>query len=146
MDEPASAAGGEKYDGVAPGPESRNPLPRAKTQPPHLIWTGFQMADQRSRVFIQTTRALEYEITAPVTGKTGGGATLSVFLRNCRIHLKNNSRKLDTSFFPSPVRGVRVLPRRKDVELRISLKDPVSPTPSVQVGPDGTHFLVLEFP
>jgi hypothetical protein len=36
--------------------------------------------------------------------------------------------------------------RHKDVELRIDLKEAASPTPRTEAGPDGTQFLVLEFP
>jgi hypothetical protein len=60
--------------------------------------------------------------------------------------MRNNQRNLDTRFFATPVQGVSARQRRKDVELRIVLKEPSSPTPRTEPGPDGTQFLVLDFP
>jgi len=135
----------EKYVGVVPGAETKNPLPAPHKGPPALIWSGFQMAPQGSRVFFQTTAAVEYEVKTADAAK-GKSPTVSVFLKNCRIHLKNNRRNLDTRYFATPVRGVTATQRRKDVELRITLKEPASGTPRTEPGPDGTQFLVLEFP
>jgi hypothetical protein len=53
---------------------------------------------------------------------------------------------LDTRFFATPVAKVVARQRRKDVELVISLKEDALPEPRNEVGPDGTHFLVLQFP
>jgi hypothetical protein len=78
--------------------------------------------------------------------KHGGQHRLSVWLRNCRIHLKNNQRNLDTRFFATPVLGVTAIQRQKDVELRIVLKEPATATPRTESGPAGTHFVVLQFP
>jgi len=141
---PPPAAGGEKYVGVAPGTDARNPLPRAKKAPPHLIWSGFKSGDgNASQLFFQTNLPVTFEV---VPSKSGNPKELSVFLRNCRIHLRNNRRNLDTRFFPTPVQGVTALQRHKDVELRIILKEPATPTPRTEPGPDGSQFLVLEFP
>ena len=140
------AIGGEKYVGVAPGTDAKNPLPKAKKAPPHLIWSGFQSGENGSRVFFQTNLPVTFELGKPGPGHDGKPGTLSVFLRNCRIHLRNNSRHLDTRFFPTPVEGVTAVQRRKDVELRISLKQPAAVAPHTEAGPDGTQFLVLDFP
>jgi hypothetical protein len=142
---PAAPAGAQKYVGVVPGAETRNPLPPAGKAPPHLIWTGFQVNESGSRVFFQTNMPVTFEVK-PADDRSGRKATLSVFLRNCRIHLANNRRNLDTRFFATPVSGVTAHQRRKDVELRITLKERASATPRSEAGPDGTHFLVLEFP
>ena len=40
------------------------------------------------------------------TAAAGRAPKLSVFLRNCRIHLKNNARRIDTRFFATPVEEV----------------------------------------
>jgi hypothetical protein len=145
LDEPAApGSGGEKYVGVVPGPDARNPLPRAKKAPPHLIWSGFKSGDGGgSQVFFQTNLPVTFEVVPASAGKP---REMSVFLRNCRIHLRNNRRNLDTRFFATPVQGVSARQRRKDVELRIALKEPTSPTPRTEAGPDGTQFLVLDFP
>jgi hypothetical protein len=130
------------YAGV-PGPEGRNPLPRPKSDPPRLVWTGFKMAGDRSELFLQTTRPITFEVTEATAGRA---PKLSVFLRNCRIHLKNNARRIDTRFFASSVEEVSARQRRKDVELMVTLEGAAAPTPRTEPGPDGTHFLVLSFP
>jgi hypothetical protein len=141
---PAPGAGGEKYVGVIPGGTTRNPLPPAKKAPPHLIWSGFKSGDGGgSQVFFQTNQPVTFEV---VPSKSGNAKEMSVFLRNCRIHMRNNGRNLDTRFFATPVQGVSARQRRKDVELRIALKEPSSPTPRTEPGPDGSQFLVLDFP
>ena len=135
-------AGAAPYKGLA-GPEARNPLPQPKTDPPRLIWTGFKMAGDRSEIFLQTTREVVHELG---TAKSGGPGSLTLLLRNCRIHLRNNARKIDTHFFPTPVESVSARQHHKDVELQIALKDAVVPEVRVQAGPDGTHFVVVSFP
>jgi hypothetical protein len=144
LDAPAAKPGGEKYVGVVPGASTHNPLPPAKKSPPHLIWSGFKTGEGGgSQVFFQTNQPVTFEV---VPDKGGGGKELSVFLRNCRIHMRNNQRNLDTRFFATPVQGVTARQRRKDVELRIALKEPSTPTPRTEPGPDGSQFLVLDFP
>jgi hypothetical protein len=143
-DGPAPGNGGEKYVGVVPGPDGRNPLPKAGKAPPHLIWSGFKSGDAgSSQVFFQTNLPVTFEV---VPASASRPKEMSVFLRNCRIHLRNNRRNLDTRFFATPVQGVSARQRRKDVELRIALKQPTTPTPRTEPGPDGTQFLVLDFP
>jgi hypothetical protein len=135
------------YHGVVPGPDARNPLPRPRSDPPRLIWTGFKMAGERSEIFLQTTRPVVHELS-PGAGKAAEGkpAPLSVLLRNCRIHMRNNARRIDTRFFATPVEGVSARQRRKDVELNIALKDSALPEIRIEPGPDGSQFLVLSFP
>jgi hypothetical protein len=135
-----------RYAGVVPGPEARNPLPKPPAQPTRLVWTGFKMVGDKSEVFLQTSRPVTYDISEGKADKGRGGPVLSVFLRNCRIHFKNNGRRLDTRFFATPVAGVAARQRRKDVELSIALKEAARPSSRLEPGPDGTQFLVLEFP
>jgi len=134
-----------KYGGVTPGTGASNPLPQPPASPPHLIWTGFQPTASGSRVFIQTTVPVEYEVKEGHVSK-GGHSTLTVLLRGCRIHMANNRRKLDTRAFPTPVQSISAKQRRNDVELLISLREPASATPGVEAGPNGTRFLVFDFP
>lgn len=145
LDEPAApGSGGEKYVGVVPSPSTRNPLPPAKKAPPHLIWSGFKTGEAgSSQVFFQTNLPVTFEVVPATANKP---KEMSVFLRNCRIHLRNNRRNLDTRFFATPVQGVSARQRHKDVELRIALKEPTTATPRTEPGPDGTQFLVLDFP
>jgi hypothetical protein len=127
-----------RYAGVVPG--GRNPLPAPPSEPTRLVWTGFQMAGEGGEVFLQTSRPVEYDLRPASKG------ALTVVLRNTRVHLTNNGRRLDTRYFASAVAGVAARQRRKDVEIVISLKDQAAPQPRTETGPDGTHFLVLRFP
>jgi hypothetical protein len=147
-DQGASAPAGEagaKYGGVTPGSNTSNPLPQSPQNPPHLIWTGFQPTATGSRVFFQTTVPVEFEVKEGRLSK-GGHSTLTVRLRGCRINLANNRRKLDTRAFPTPVQSVSAKQRGKDVELLITLREPASSTPGTEAGPNGTRFLVFDFP
>lgn len=137
---PAVRPGG--YAGVAPGQEGKNPLAPPRNDPPRLVWTGFKMAGEQSEIFLQTTRPVVYELGEP----KGASPRLSVFLRNCRIHLKNNGRRLDTRFFATTVEEVSARQRRRDVEIVVELETAASPAVRTEPGPDGTHFLVLTFP
>jgi hypothetical protein len=144
LEEPAPA-GSAVYKGLA-GPEARNPLPQPKSEPPRLVWTGFKMAGDRSEIFLQTTRPVVHDLGAPGKASASRPGSLSLLLRNCRIHLRNNARKIDTRFFATPVESVSARQRKKDVELQIALKDAAVPEIRVQEGPDGTHFVVVSFP
>jgi hypothetical protein len=142
--EPSGPPAG-KYGGVTPGSSTSNPLPQSPSSPPHLIWTGFQPTATGSRVFFQTTGPVEFEVKEGRMSKAGH-STLTVLLHGCRIHMANNRRKLDTRAFPTPVQSVSAKQRRKDVELLITLREPARSTPGTESGPNGTRFLVFEFP
>jgi hypothetical protein len=133
------------YAGVTPGRNSRNPLPSAPAGSPRLIWTGFQSTPTGSRVFLQTTSPITYDIQQTRASKSGH-SSLVVVLRNCRIHTANNQRRLDTRAFPTPVRGFIAKQKRRDVELRITLRERATATPTTEAGPDGTQFVLLDFP
>ena len=60
--------------------------------------------------------------------------------------MANNRRKIDTRFFASPVSGVSARQRGHDVEVRIALREVASAVPHSEAGPDGTQFVVLDFP
>lgn len=136
---------GGKYGGVTPEGKANNPLPQSPVSPPNLIWTGFQPTATGSRVFFQTTGPVEFEVKEGRESKAGH-STLTILLRGCRIHIANNRRKLDTRAFSTPVQSVSAKQRRKDVELVIALREPARSTPATEVGPNGTRFLVFEFP
>jgi hypothetical protein len=133
-----------RYAGLSLDPQARNPLPAPKDDPPRLMWTGFTPGTAGGEIFLQTTRQVAHDMS--VTTGAGGRPTLSVFLRNCRIHWKNNARRIDTSFFATPVDGIVARQKRKDVELSIRLKESVVPEVRTAPGPDGSQLLVLSFP
>lgn len=136
----SEATGGQKYDGVVPGATARNPLPSAPEGGSYLVWTGFQMTATGSQVFLQTTRQVELD------RGTSSRSTLTILLRACRIHMANNRRKIDTRFFATPVSSVSARQKGRDVEVRIALRENASVDPHNQAGPDGTQFVVLDFP
>jgi hypothetical protein len=141
---PLERAAGEstvqKYDGVVPSSTAKNPLPIAPQGGAYLVWTGFQMTSTGSQVFLQTTHPVEFD-----TGKSSKSA-VSIVLRGCRIHMANNRRKIDTRYFATPVSSVLAKQKGRDVDVRIALREPVSAEPRIQSGPDGTQFVVLDFP
>ncbi len=137
-DVPGSA--GHKYDGVGPGGDSKKPLPSAPQGGAYLVWTGFQMTPTGSEVFLQTTQQVSVE-----QGKAGKAA-LVIRLRDCRIHMANNRRKIDTRYFATPVSSVSAKQKGRDVEVHIALREAATVEPHNQAGPDGTQFLVLDFP
>jgi hypothetical protein len=141
----ASGPPGGKYGGVTPEGKANNPLPQAPASPPSLIWTGFQPTATGSRVFFQTTGLVEFEVKEGHLSKAGH-STLTVLLRGCRIFMANNRRKLDTRAFATPVQSISAKQRRKDVEVLITLREPASSTPGTEAGPNGTRFLVFDFP
>jgi hypothetical protein len=136
-DEPAN---NEKYEGVGADLARKNPLPPPKGTGPHLVWTGFRKADEGALVILQTSTATPFEV-GPASGKR-----VSVFLRGCRIHLDNNSRRLETRFFGTNVLSVQARQRKKDVEIIVTLKAPSVPTSRTEAGPDGSQNVVLAFP
>jgi hypothetical protein len=137
---------GQKYDGVFPGSAGKNPLPAApKGGGPYLEWTGFQMTASGSRVFLQTTQQVPFDINEGAAKKSGK-SLLAVLLRGCRIHMANNRRKIDTRFFATPVSGVSARQRGRDVEVRVALRERAEAVPHSETGPDGTQFVVLDFP
>ena len=127
---PTAPAGADEYIGVSPGSGNKNPLPKPESSAPQLVWTGFQPSETGGRVFLQTTMPVTY-------GVKEGGKQLVLTLHNCRVHLKNNERDLNTSFFDTPVAGIKTRQLRREVEVVISLKTAVSATPRVEDGPDG---------
>jgi hypothetical protein len=145
MQETPTPAASQKYDGVVPSPTTRNPLPAAPKVGAYLVWTGFQMTATGSRVFLQTTQTVPFAVDEGRANKAGR-STLLVRLEGCRIHMANNRRRIDTRYFASPVSSISARQRGRNVEVRIALREVASVTPHSEAGPDGTEFLVLDFP
>lgn len=142
---PPAAPPAQRYDGVVPGPAAKNPLPAAPKAGPYLVWTGFHMTPTGSQVFLQTTSAVQFDVAEGRAGK-GGKSTLVVRLEGCRIHMANNRRKIDTRYFATPVGGLSARQKGRNVEVRIALRETASAVSRVEPGPDGTQFVVLDFP
>ena len=145
MQQTPTPATPQKYDGVVPGSSAKNPLPAVPKVGSYLVWTGFQMTPTGSRVFLQTTQTVPFTVDEGRVGKSGK-STLSVRLEGCRIFMANNRRKIDTRYFASPVAGVSARQKGRNVEVRIAMREVASAVPHSEAGPDGTQFLVLDFP
>ena len=145
MEATPAPAGPQKYDGVVPGSTAKNPLPKIPKAGAHLVWTGFQMTPTGSRVFLQTTQAVQFALDEGRPGKKGK-SILSVRLPGCRIFMANNRRRIDTRYFATPVANVSARQKGHDVEVRIALREVASAVPHSEAGPDGTQFVVLDFP
>jgi hypothetical protein len=105
-----------------------------------VVWTGFQMTGEGSRVYLQASNDVEVSVQSEKSG-------LTVTVRNCRLHLRNGGRPLDTRFFQTPVTSVAVNQRKKDVLLHIGLKEAIADVvPHKETGPEGSQFWVLDFP
>jgi len=98
-----------------------------------------------SRVFLQTTQPVQFDLNEGAAKKSSH-STLAVLLRGCRIHMANNRRKIDTRFFATPVSGVSARQRGRDVEIRVVMRERAEAVPHSETGPDGTQFVVLDFP
>jgi hypothetical protein len=134
---PSPAAGAPGRFSVVPSAASAAPVPWPKGGPARLVWTGFQAAGGAARLFVQTTA----EVGLDVRHADGG---LVVTLRRCRVHMRNNSRRLDTRFFATPVQEVSVHQRGRDVRLEVAVKGAASPTPHREPGPNGTQFWIID--
>jgi len=145
MDAVPGSHGTEKYDGVVPGSNSKNPLPPAPSDRNYLVWTGFRMTDSGSQVFLQTTRQVTYETKEEKRGKSGNH-TLVILLRDCRIYMANNRRSIDTRYFATPVARVSARQRRANVEVRIVLREDAMASARTEEGSAGSQFLLFDFP
>jgi hypothetical protein len=141
----ALAAGvrADSYQGVAPGKANEPPRAGAvrKADTALLTWPGFQMLPNGgSRVFLQVSKDPRFEVREE-TGR------FVVLLESTRVHLRNNRRPLETRYFNTPVRRVRVERRDKKVAVVLELRGQAVPRVRTEPGPDGTfHFLYVEFP
>jgi hypothetical protein len=89
---------------------------------------------------------VQFDLNEGAAKKKSSHSTVAVLLRGCRIHMANNRRKIDTRFFATPVSGVSARQRGRDVEIRVALRERAEAVPHSETGPDGSQFVVLDFP
>ena len=130
--QPAERATGER-------PLVGTPMDWPKNGLARVVWTGFQMNGDGSRVFLQATRNVEVTATPTKDG-------LTVTVHACRLAVRNGGRPMDTRFFQTPVKSITLHQRKNDVVLSVALKDPVDVVPRKESGPNGSQFWVLDFP
>jgi hypothetical protein len=106
------------YLGVQPG---ANDLAPGKTEVRSrgaiqiVTWVGFQMITQGGRVFIQSTEPPRYDVV-PSDPKS-----VVIEFTNSRLHSKNESRPLDTTWFPTAVESVTAKQHRGN-KTRVTIK------------------------
>jgi hypothetical protein len=132
----------QSYHGTRPG--QGNSLPRVeelRNKPGGWVtWPGFLMRqDGGSRLFIQTTRPLQYT-------RTTGKQRFSLRFEDIRVHLNNNRNPLITAFFNTPVKRAWLKRRGKSVDLVVELKKAAQETVTQYSDSDGYHYLFVDFP
>ena len=133
--------GSDIYTGVTPDHRDTvphiSPYQRAgaeQARANQLTWLGFQPLDDRTRVFVQTGRPAQYQVT-----ESPDGLTLTLRLRYTRIGLSNFMRFVDASHFDRPVNMVRTARTADGVTVvTIELNRPAS----YEVVPDGNYLYI----
>lgn len=133
----------ELYRGVIPGTRDRpQHLERAHvagqdtTSPNQLTWIGFAPEETRTRVFLQSARKPDYEIT-----RSDDGKKFTITFANTRLPERNFSRQIDTSFFKRPVQRIVAGQQKGSVQVTIQLDKGQEPT----IIRDGA-YLFIDFP
>lgn len=128
------------YMGVVPGSPNRPPRVRRRASRALIVtWPGFQMTEGGSRVFLQLTQPVSVE-------EQRGVRTVTYTIRNARVPVRNNRRPLITTHFNTPVLRARLVQRRRNALLVVELRDDVPATLTQGTGPNGFHFLFIDFP
>jgi hypothetical protein len=84
-----------------------------------LTWVGFQMQGAGGRVFLQTTEPAIYNIVASDPGE------VVLELTDTRIQSSNDTRRLDTSWFPTAVVSVDARSQKNLVRVTGKLREVV---------------------
>ncbi len=139
-----SAEHTELYRGIIPG--KRNEVEHlseikkrgsADRSPNPITWVGFQPEDDRTRVFFQAPRPVQYQVQgAPRDGE------LVVIFENAEIPKANFSRFIDTSFFNRAVTRIETTETR-DGNVKVTLKMRRNLEPEIST--DG-EYLFFDFP
>jgi hypothetical protein len=129
------------YQGVTPGSPNEPPRVDAVGRQRLMTWPGFQMlSDGGSRVFVQVSQEPLFE-TRDEPGR------FVVLLERTGVHLRNNKRALETRYFNTPVKRVRVQRRRDKVAVILELRAPAPPRVHTQPGAEGRfHYVLVDFP
>jgi hypothetical protein len=105
-----------------------------------VAWPGFQMTESGSRLFLAVS-------SVPRITPVNEAGKLVYRLERASVPLSNNRRALETVAFATPITRAYLRPRRDAVDLVIELRaSGVQPTQSLQTGPDGITFVILDFP
>lgn len=133
----------ELYRGVIPGKrdevEHLSELKRraqSSADPNPITWIGFQPEDDKTRVFIQAPRPVEYRLR-----DASEGNDLILIFRNATIPKRNFSRFIDTTHFDRIVQRIEATERSgATVEVTLSMRDKATPQLSTEGG-----YLYIDF-
>lgn len=126
---PVDLAPDQMYRGVIPGTRDEvSHLSRAQQQASdstnrnQITWVGFQASDDTTRVFFQTGRGANPDVSTE-------GNTLKVTFNDTRLSARNFGRFIDTSFFNRNVTRIEVKQvNRTTVVATISLREGEQPS------------------
>lgn len=128
------------YSGVSTQGNHVPPIPPDdfNGRPVLMTWTGFERAPEGSRVYFQLNGPVAHEMQQD-------GLVLKVRMRNTKVNVKNNARRLDMRYFETPVREVRVRRVGKDTEATIELKRAAHADVALVDGKAGYKLLTVQF-
>jgi hypothetical protein len=111
------------------------------TAPAVMTWTGFEgeKGGSGSHAFFQLSSAVEHHLVSQPERVT-------VRLPNTSVNVRNNMRQLDTSFFKTPVSGIKISRDGPDTVILLELRRPATPQISLRGGSNGYSVLVVQFP
>lgn len=132
----------QSYHGTKPG--EGNALPRVEEikgrEGNWVTWPGFMMRpDSGSRLFVQTTRALEYE-------KVVKKNRIRLRFKDTQVFLDNNRNPLVTMNFNTPLRSAYLKRDKKSVQLVMDLKVASDVVITQAADADGFCYLFVDFP
>lgn len=110
------------------GESSRGPNP--------ITWVGFQPDTDRTRVFFQAPRAVQYQLEERFEDNE-----LVLVFQNARISDRNFSRFIDASHFGRVVERIEAVEDGGNVNVTLTVSDDVEPS----ISTDG-EYLYLDFP
>lgn len=144
LEERLSQEPSKLYQGIIPGQRDVVAhLERARAQgsssgaPNQITWVGFQPEEDRTRIFFQSPRPVNYELREAFSD-----GELIVTFENARIAERNFSRFIDTSHFGRVVERIETAETRGgNVEVTLTVSDSVEPS----ISTDG-EYLYFDFP
>jgi hypothetical protein len=106
-----------------------------------MTWTGFEgeKGSTGSHVFLQLSAAVEHHMVQQPE-------MVTLRLPNTSVNVKNNMRRLDTSYFRTPVTSVDISRDGPDTVVKLGLRRPVNPNVFMREAANGYKILVVEFP
>jgi hypothetical protein len=130
------------YQGVTMEGENLPPFaPEQMGGPAVLTWTGFEgeKGSTGSHVFLQLSAPVDHHIVQQPE-------MVTLRLPSTSVNVKNNMRRLDTSFFRTPVTSVDISRDGADTVVKIGLRRSSTPNVFLREGANGYKILVVEFP